>query len=182
MNLVFIGFMGVGKTSVGRAVAERLGRPFVDTDASIEHVLAMSVAEIFEKHGEALFRKVEKSVVEEVARQKGCVIATGGGVVLDRENVDRLQRHGLLIHLTLSPETIYHRIGYRSDRPLLRAENPWHALTSLFHSRERLYRACCDLTIDRNGLSVEETMEKVLALVASPEITRRPQIGLIHGE
>ena len=182
MNLVFIGFMGVGKTSVGRAVAGRLGRPFIDTDASIEHALAMSVAEIFEKHGEALFREVEKGVVEEVARQKGCVIATGGGVVLDRENVDRLRKHGFLIHLTLTPETIYRRIGHRSDRPLLRGENPRQALTSLFQSRERLYRACSDLTIDRNGLNVEETMEKVLALVASPEIRRRPQIGLVHGE
>lgn len=179
MNLVLIGFMGVGKTSVGRRLAERLNRPFIDTDAIIEEAFSMPVAAIFANHGEASFRAKERNVVQRVARRRGAVIATGGGVVLDRGNVLRLKRHGLLIHLTLSPETIFDRIGDVDQRPLLATENPRQTLELLFRSRERIYRACCDLTVDRTGQPVEETVDQILASVfpsgrnASPESLER---------
>ena len=166
VNLVLIGFMGVGKTSVGKGVARRLEWPFIDTDSLIEEAYCLSVATIFAKHGEASFRETEKRVVESVAGWRRCVIATGGGVVLDRGNVDHLKSQGLLIHLTLSPETIFHRIGAQRKRPLLETENPQRTLENLFRSRERLYRTYSDFTINRNDLSVDETVEKALALVA----------------
>jgi len=167
MNLVLIGFMGVGKTSVGKGLAQRWGWPFIDTDALIEEARSMSILEIFATYGEASFRETEKAVVKRATRRRRCVIATGGGVVLCRENVDRLRRHGLLIHLTLSPGTIFYRIGQVSDRPLLQTENPQRTLKTLFQSREVLYRACSDVTINRDTLSVDETVEKVVEAVGS---------------
>ncbi|UCD72147.1 MAG: chorismate synthase [Syntrophobacterales bacterium] len=167
MNLILIGFMGVGKTSVGERLAERLGCPLIDTDALIEEVYSMTVAEIFEKYGEASFRKTEKAVVERVSKLRECVIATGGGVVLDRENIDRLKGHGLLIHLSLSPRAIYRRIGSEAKRPLLKTNNPRKILKALFQSREALYRAYSDFTVERNGMNVEETVERILEMVAS---------------
>jgi len=167
MNLVLIGFMGVGKTSVGKGLAEILGWPFIDTDTVIEETRSMTVTEIFAKDGEASFRETEKAVVKGVAKRQRCVIATGGGVVLDQENMDYFRRHGLLIHLTLPPEIIFHRVGYKSERPLLRMGNPRRTLETLFQFRERLYRACSDLTIDRNGLSVKETAVKVVEVAST---------------
>ncbi|NIS59176.1 MAG: AAA family ATPase [Proteobacteria bacterium] len=175
MNVVLIGFMGVGKTSVGKKCAERLKWSLFDTDTLIEEACSMTVPEIFAQHGEAWFREMEKTIVERVTKRQECVIATGGGVVLDRENVDRLRQNGLLIHLTMSPEVIFHRIGRHSERPLLQTENPRLTLESLFRSRERLYRACSDVTIDRTRLSVEETVEKVIETVRSYGIIEDPR-------
>ena len=167
MNLVLIGFMGVGKTSVGKRLAERLGCPLIETDALIEEAFSMTITEIFKRYGEVSFRKKEKTVVKRISKLRRCVIATGGGVVLDRENIDRLKAHGLLIHLSLSPRTIYRRIGYQAIRPLLQTDNPWKTLEALFHAREALYRAYSHFTVDRNGLNVEKTVERVLEIVAS---------------
>lgn len=167
MNLVFIGFMGVGKTCVGQRVAKRLDWSFIDTDTLIEKAYAMPIWRVFVNFGEASFREAERRVVEKVAKRRRCVIATGGGVVLHRGNVDCLKRHGLLIHLTLAPEDIFARIGDQNGRPLLERGNRWQTLKRLFRSRDQLYRAYGDLTIDRNGLGVNETVEKVLTMVAS---------------
>ncbi|NIO06153.1 MAG: AAA family ATPase [Proteobacteria bacterium] len=167
MNLVLIGFMGVGKTSIGKELAGRLKWSFIDTDSLIEESYSMSVATIFAKHGEASFRETERKVVEGIAKRQRCVIATGGGVVLDRQNVDCLKRRGLLIHLTLSLEAIFHRIGHQNERPLLKTQDPWKTLETLFRFREQLYRTHSDFTIDRDGLGVNETVERILTLVSS---------------
>jgi shikimate kinase len=175
MNLILIGFMGVGKTSVGKGLAKRLGWPFIDTDALIERARSMTISEIFATCGEACFRKLEKAVIEDVARREGWVVATGGGAVLDPENVDRLRKSGFLIHLTVSPETLFHRIGHLPERPLLRTDNPRQTLEILFRSREDLYHACSHLTIDRNGLGLNETIQRVLEALAIRGIIPRPQ-------
>jgi len=177
VNLVLIGFMGVGKTSVGMGLAERLRRPFIDTDSLIEEAYSLPITRIFEKHGEASFRETERRVVEEVGNRRRCVIATGGGVVLWKENVECLRRRGLLVHLTLSPETIFRRIGHETERPLLNTDNPRQTLETLFRSRDRLYRACSDFTIDRDGLGVDETVERVLALAALHGLTSKGTDG-----
>jgi shikimate kinase len=162
MNLVLIGFMGVGKTSVGQRLAERLGCPFVDTDGLIEEERAMTVKEIFERHGEASFRETEKVVVARAAELRAGVISTGGGVVLDPENVARLRKGGVLIHLTLSPEAICERVGGGGSRPLLPGSEPGQVFEAFFKAREALYRGCCDITIDRTGIDVEETADRIL--------------------
>ena len=167
MNLVLIGFMGVGKTTVGKRLAERLNYFFIDTDGLIEEIDSMTIAEIFERYGETSFRKRERAVVENVSGLERCVVATGGGVVLDPQNICRLKDHGLLIHLILSPETICQRIGQGSTRPLFQKEDPRQVLQAFYRSREPLYQACRDITVDRNGLDVEETVEKILRCVHS---------------
>jgi shikimate kinase len=162
MNVVLIGFMGVGKTSVGERLAERLGRPFVDTDGLIEEERGMTVREIFERCGEPSFRETEKAVVARAAKLRDGVIATGGGAVLDPENVARLREGGVLIHLTLSPEAICERVGGERTRPLLPGGCPGQAFEAFFNGREARYRACCDVTIDRNGIDVEETVDRIV--------------------
>jgi shikimate kinase len=163
--------MGVGKTRVGTVLANRLGWSFIDTDVLIESVFSRPVAVIFSRHGEASFRATEKKVVESVAKRSQCVVATGGGVVLDRENVDRLKSGGLLVHLTMAPETIYDRIGHQRGRPLLETEAPRQTLESLFRIRETLYSTYSDFTVDRNSLGVDETVETILSMVASRGIS-----------
>jgi shikimate kinase len=162
MNVVLIGFMGVGKTSVGQRLAERLGWPFVDTDGLIEEERGMTVREIFERHGEPSFRETEKVVVARAAKLRARVISTGGGAVLHPGNVERLREGGILVHLTLSPGAICERVGGERTRPLLPGSEPGQAFEAFFKARETLYRGCCDITIDRNGIDVEETVDRIL--------------------
>ncbi|MCS7040296.1 MAG: AAA family ATPase, partial [Caldilineales bacterium] len=110
-NLVLTGFMGTGKTAVGRAVAARLGRPFVDMDEWIARRAGMSIAEIFARQGEGAFRAMEAELVRELAGQRGLVIATGGGALVDPTNRETFCRTGLVICLTASVEAILARVG-----------------------------------------------------------------------
>ena len=166
MNIVLIGFMGVGKTSVGQKLAERLGRRFVDTDGLIEEERGMTVREVFERDGEPSFRETERGVVARVAKLRDRVVSTGGGTVLDPRNVERLKEEGgVLVHLTLPPEVIRERVGGGRSRPLLPGDGPGEAFEAFFRAREVLYRACCDVTVDRNGIDVEETVDRIIKVL-----------------
>jgi len=159
VNLVLIGLMGVGKTTVGRHLAGRLGRPFLDTDSIVEEACCRTVSGVFEQFGEAAFRRMEKSAVESVSRKSDCVIATGGGVVLDPQNIARLKERGILIHLDLDPETILNRIGRDTARPLIRNQG---ALASLYDARLPLYRLHADISVDRKEMDVDQTVREIL--------------------
>ena len=159
-NLVLTGFMGAGKSTVGRLLAEKLNLRYVDTDAEIERRAKMSIAEIFEKHGEAYFRELERRVVEEVSELEGCVIVTGGGVVLNRENISNLRRKGVIVYLHAEPEVIYRRLHNDSSRPLLRVENPLSRIRELMEQRAPYY-AEHDYSVDTSELSVEQVVEEV---------------------
>ena len=106
-NVILTGFMGTGKSSLGKMLATRLGRPFVDIDNKIEDEAQLSIPKIFERYGEAHFRELEKSAVKELCEKRGLVIATGGGTVKDEENLRLLKNSGVVICLTTSPEEIY---------------------------------------------------------------------------
>ena len=110
-NVILTGFMGTGKTSLGKLLATRLGRPFVDIDKKIEDEAHLSIPKIFERFGEEHFRELEKSAVKELSGRRGLVIATGGGTIKDEENV--------LICLTTEPQEIYYRTARRGERPVL---------------------------------------------------------------
>ncbi len=159
-NLVLTGFMGAGKSTVGRRLAEKLKLRYVDTDAEIERRAKMSIPEIFEKHGEAYFRELERRVVEEVSELEGCVIVTGGGVVLNRENILNLRKKGIIVYLHAEPEVVYERLRGDSSRPLLRVENPLKRIRELMRERAPRY-AEHDCSVDTSGLSVEQVVEKV---------------------
>lgn len=166
-NIVLIGFMGTGKTAVGRMVAARLGRPFVDTDALIEARAGRSVPEIFTEEGEAAFRTLEAEVVAQAAAGGGSVIATGGGVVLSRDNMARLRRNGLIIALRADPKAILARVGRGADRPLL-GDDPEERIRRLLQERSALYQEA-DFTVETSVLPLDAVAERVLAFVAAHE-------------
>ena len=118
-NVILTGFMGTGKTSLGKLLATRLGRPFVDIDKKIEDEAHLSIPKIVERFGEAHFRDLERAAVRDLSEKRGLVIATGGGTVKDEENLRLLKNSGVLICLTATPEEILYRTARRGERPVL---------------------------------------------------------------
>jgi shikimate kinase len=167
-GIILIGFMGTGKTVVGRRLAERLGLNFIDTDGLIEDTLGMSIERIFEQHGEPYFRKIEKEVVASISRDHGLVVATGGGVVLDGENVANLKRMGTIIHLSAGPDVILERTRSQGHRPLLQTEDAKRRIENLLDQRAPLY-AVADLEIDTSELGFEDIVERILRYLQESE-------------
>ena len=139
-NLALIGFMGTGKSSVGRLVADALHFTFLDTDHVMESRAGKTVREIFEEEGEPVFRELERGVVEELTRRKKTVIATGGGLPANEANMTSLKRHALVVCLWASPEKIYERVRSQSHRPLLNEPEPLEQIRRLLAEREPYYR------------------------------------------
>ncbi|MBI2885040.1 MAG: shikimate kinase [Candidatus Omnitrophica bacterium] len=161
MNITLIGFMGTGKTTVGKRLAQRLGWAFVDLDAEIEARTGRSVADIFAQHGEPVFRRLEQRWVRRVARGEGQVIATGGGAFLDPENRRLLKSGGPVICLTASPAVILQRVKPAlSKRPLLAGAPPLARIQQLLAQRAASYDKA-DWTIDTTRLSPEQVAEQV---------------------
>lgn len=125
-NIVVTGFMGTGKTTVGKTVAELLGRPFVDTDDKIVEQAGKSIADIFAQDGEGVFRYIERRVCRFYAGQRGLVIATGGGMLVDEGNLKVMTASGFVVCLMASPQTIKERLAGQSGRPLFSGD--WEAL------------------------------------------------------
>ncbi len=123
LNLVLIGFMGTGKSTLGRLCAARLGYTFQDSDRVIEARLGKPITEVFAEQGEQAFRQMERAVIKELAETPGLVIATGGGAILDAENVANLRAGGRVVLLTATPEALLQRVGDARSRPLL-ADSP----------------------------------------------------------
>ena len=160
-NIILTGFMGTGKTQVGRCLAKRLGWRFIDTDLIIEQELGTSIRQLFAEKGEAYFRGQERRVIARVCQDQRCVIATGGGAIVDPANAQQLQNSGLLICLTATPEVIFARVRGNTDRPLLQAEDPLATIRSLLARRSDAY-ARAQLTIDTSQQSVEQVVAAVL--------------------
>lgn len=161
-NLVLIGFMGTGKTSLGKLLANRLGRGFVDLDQKIEREARMTIPKIFELHGEKYFRELEKKAVREVSERKNLVIATGGGTVKDSENVRLLKSSGVIICLTTEPEEIFRRTERRGERPVLDGggEERLETIKKLLAEREIFYSQA-DYTIDTTDWSPLQIMNDI---------------------
>lgn len=139
-NLALIGFMGTGKSSVGRHVAEALNFAFVDTDALIEARTGRTITAIFATEGEPAFRAWERRIVEELGQRQKMVIATGGGLPVDPVNLENLKAHSLVVCLWTSAETIYERVRAHSHRPLLNGPDPLGKIRQLLAAREPYYR------------------------------------------
>ena len=166
-HLVLTGFMATGKTEVGRLLARRMGCPFLDTDGLVETAARRTVAQIFASEGEARFRALERDAVEEACAVPDAVIATGGGTLLDAENRRRLAAAGPVVCLTAAPEEIARRVGDVASRPLLIGHNGDRLgrIRTLLAERAPAY-AWATHTVDTSGLTVEQVMERVQALVA----------------
>lgn len=163
-NVVLIGFMGTGKTSVGKVLARRLGRDLVDVDRLIEEREKRKIKQIFEAEGEAYFRKAEKEIIGGVSERKGIVITTGGGAVLDADNISALKKNGVLVCLSASPETIFKRVQHSENRPLLRSDDKLAEIRRLLITRERFYKAA-DVEVATDGQTPEDTAAHIVKLM-----------------
>ena len=139
-NIALCGFMGTGKSSVGRLVAEALHFAFLDTDTVIEARSGKSISQIFEEQGEAAFREWEKRIVKELELRDRTVIATGGGLVIDPDNLASLKSHALVVCLWASPETVWSRVKNQSHRPLLNEADPLEKIRTLLAQRAPCYK------------------------------------------
>lgn len=162
-NIVLFGFMGTGKTVVGQAAAKRLGMTYMDLDDLIEAREGTTISDIFATHGEPYFRRVESEVAAEAVRLENHVIATGGGVVLNEQNVHTLEQTGVGICLNATPETIFDRVKGRTHRPLLDVEDPPGEIRRLLAHRAPFY-ARVSHQIDTTGKPIEAVVDEVVAL------------------
>ena len=162
-NIVLVGFMGSGKSSTGRYVAERMGRPFLDMDTEIERREGRSIPDIFAKSGEPFFRELERNLVRELAAQSGLVIAPGGGIVLNPDNIRDFAATGLVINLRVSPEWVLKRVGQDPHRPLLQGADPLQRIRDLMEKRRALY-AAVPYQLETDGLTPEAVGDQVLDL------------------
>lgn len=161
-RVFLIGFMGAGKSTVGRLLADRLGFGFVDLDAAIEARSGRSIAEIFAEDGEPAFRAMEHEALLEYAGLKNMIVACGGGVVVDHANRAVLRESGTVVYLRVTAEEALARIGDRSTRPLLSATGGGEiAATMLLRARSTLYSSTADITIDTVGSEPEAIVERV---------------------
>ncbi len=147
-NLWLVGMMGSGKTSVGRLVARRAGRPFVDIDAAVVARVGRSIAELWGKDGEEAFRDLEATQIAYWSHRPQHVLATGGGAVLRRSNVTAMRRSGIVVWLRADAATIVARLAGDTTRPLLAADDPATRLAHLSHARTQKYLAAADHHID----------------------------------
>lgn len=146
--------MGAGKTTVGRLLAKRLDKTFIDTDHEIEKRTGVNIPLIFELEGEAGFRARESAVIEELAQQQNIVLATGGGAVLSAQNRSNLRRNGTVIYLRAKVEDLWQRTRHDRNRPLLQTADPQAKLKELFAQRDPLYREVADIIVDSGAQSV----------------------------
>lgn len=160
-NIVLTGFMGTGKTKVGKILAQRLGYTFLDADSIIEQEQKMSITEIFRQHGEPYFRDIESDVIRRLSERDRVVISTGGGAVLRQENMDNLRKKGIIVCLTASPETILRRTSNDNTRPLLQVEDPLKKIKELLEFRRPYYERS-DIMVDTEGKSPIDVAEEII--------------------
>lgn len=165
MNIYLVGFMGTGKTSVGKELAKKKKWQFIDLDELIELREKRRISDIFAKDGEPYFRRLEKRALKEVSAQNKFIVACGGGIVMDKENIKIMKETGIIMCLTATPEVILNRTSGYAHRPLLNVVDPKKQTELLLKLRSPFY-AQADKIIDTSKISVKETVEKILKIIA----------------
>ena len=160
VNLALIGFMGTGKTSVGRALADHLHFEFLDTDELIQNQTGRSINDIFTQDGEPTFRAMEREVVHQLASREKLVISTGGGLPTNSDNLAALKEHALVVCLWSSPEKIWERVRNQSHRPLLHGPDPQKKICELLAEREPFYRQA-DVLMNTELRSIREVAQQI---------------------
>jgi len=169
-NIALIGFMGTGKTAIGEALATRLNRKFVELDLLIEQKAGKSIPEIFKQDGEVAFRELEIEATKQIAKGKNLVIACGGGVVLNKINIDRLRAESVIIYLTASPRIILKRTASGSQgRPLLNVSDRASEIRDLLRFRKPFYERATDIRIDTSKLDIDAVAEQIISRLKEDE-------------
>jgi shikimate kinase len=161
-NIFLIGLMGAGKSTVGRLLARKLDRRFIDSDHALEERCGVKIPTIFEMEGEAGFRKREAQIINDLSAEKKIVLATGGGAVLLPENRKVLAERGTVIYLHANPIELWHRTKGGEGRPLLQNGDPKKTLENLYAVRDPLYREIADFTIETGKPSVNQLVSSLL--------------------
>ena len=155
--------MGAGKSSVGACLCRRTGLGLLDTDAMVASNFGMSIPEIFAKHGEKKFREVETEALRSVRTEEQTIIITGGGIVLRKENVEILKRQVAVVWLDADEETLFARVSWKQNRPLLQTKNPRKTFSQILGARRPLYATIANIRIDTSVLTDEEVAVAILA-------------------
>lgn len=161
-NIILIGFMGSGKSSIGRIVGKRMGFQFVDTDAVIVERAGMAIPAIFAQEGEERFRDLETAAIESLEHLSRCVFATGGGAVLRETNRALLRELGYVVLLTASEEVLYERVSRNTRRPLLQTENPRETLSTMLAARREVYEAAAEFVVDTSHFTHRQSADAVI--------------------
>lgn len=164
-NIVLVGFMGTGKTTVGQLLAEQTGMPLVDMDAAIEQRAGKPITEIFAQDGEPHFRELERDIVRELADQEDQIVSTGGGIVLNPNNITDYEKNGLVVCLLASPQTVLDRVKHDTTRPLL-AGDKQEKIIQLLEARKPLYEAITH-KVDTDDLEPEAIAAQIITLYES---------------
>jgi len=169
-SIALIGFMGAGKTVVGKVLAEKLGKKFIELDSLIEQRARKSIADIFQQYGEIAFREREIEITREVSRGENLVIACGGGIVLNKINIDRLRQQSRTVYLTAPPELILERVSDDGGkRPLLKAADKDLNIRELLEFRKPFYERAADITIDTSKLDIDAVVEQIIEKLKADE-------------
>ncbi len=158
MNVVLIGFMGSGKTTFGKQLAQRSGFAFLDMDAEIEASAGMPIVDIFTTKGESVFRQLEHSFLLSLAEKQQVVLSTGGGIVLREDNMKQLNQFGLIVFLSPSPDELLRRLKGDTTRPVIAGKSPKEIL-ALYQSRLPYYQKYADMTLDGSDCSMRQLLQ-----------------------
>ncbi len=173
-TVVLVGMMGAGKTAVGRALAARLGVPFLDSDAEIESAANMTIPEIFERDGEPFFRQKETQVIGRLLDEERGILSTGGGAFMTEGNRAMISERGASVWLRADLNVLWNRVRHKDTRPLLRTADPYATLKALYEDRVPVY-AEADLIAESDGeTSIDNMVDRVVeALLARPDVLER---------
>lgn len=159
-NIYLVGFMGTGKSAVGKRLAKELKLKFLDLDSFIEQRQKRKIVDIFAKDGEPAFRKMEKQTLQEVSQEHDLAIACGGGIVLDSQNIDLMKETGSMVCLSARPEIILARVKDNTERPLLNVKDKEKRIAEILEARQQFY-AKAHITIDTSELDIEQVVAEI---------------------
>lgn len=164
-NILLIGFMGTGKTTISANLKKVTNMPEIDMDAYIVEKEGRPISEMFEVDGEEYFRKVETECLKEILENKGVIVSCGGGVVVKDENVTYMKDKGVIVLLTATPETVYDRVKNSNDRPILNGNMNVEYIASLMEKRRERYLSVADIIIETDGKQVDEITNEILSKI-----------------
>ena len=166
VNIVLIGYRGTGKTSVGTALSQRLGKAFCDTDDYIEEKAKRPISDMVAREGWAFFRAKEKEAIRQVSSRKDFVIAAGGGAVLDADNVESLKKNGVVVLLEATPQTIDERMRRdkrtEQQRPSLTGKDPYKEIEEVLEFRRPFYQGAMDFSVDTSAKSIDQVVDEIV--------------------